>query len=233
MLLQSEGFVLQSLKYGESSQISKIFTKEKGLLSVISSRSKSKKSRQANYFQPLTAINFVCYLSNKSNIHRIKEVSFNTKINSVQEDIALNALRFFLAEFMSKVIREEEQNFSLYDFVEQQISLLFSKESDMAFFHIQFLLGFCDEIGITPDIEGQGNYFDLLEGSVSSVRPVHDEFLEGELKILLEKAIKKQFSFNKRERLILLNLLIRYYNIQLDGGVEHLKSKAVLEVVFS
>ena len=120
MLLQSKGIVLQSFKYGENSLISRVLSEEKGLISLLSNKTKSKKNKQGNFFQPLSAIEFVCYLSSKSNIHRVKELTYNNSIASSPENVSTNAIRFFLAEVLSKVIKEEEQNFSLYQYVAEK-----------------------------------------------------------------------------------------------------------------
>ena len=56
MLVNTEGIVFNSIKYGESSQISKVYTKEFGLLSIISSSSSKSKQKNRMYFQALSAI---------------------------------------------------------------------------------------------------------------------------------------------------------------------------------
>jgi DNA repair protein RecO (recombination protein O) len=233
MLLKSKGVVLNTTKYGENSLISKVISDEKGLVTLISNRSKNKKNRQANYFQPLSAIQFVCYVSNKSSIYRVKEISFNSDVNCTSENAAVNALRFFLAELLSKVIREEEQNFTLYQFVESKISDLSNEKSELSNFHIYFLIELFNHIGIQPELKVEHSYFDMQEGSTSPTKPQHTDFYEGiQLKLLI-KAFSKEGSLSKAERSSVLNLLINYCNIQLGGGLENLKSKAVLEVIFN
>lgn len=233
MLLQSEGIVLQSINYGENSQISKILSKEKGLISVISSKSKRKKSKQTNYFQPLSPVRFICYVSNKSSIYRIKEIGFNTTIYTLKEEVSVNAVRFFLAEFLAKVIQEEEQNIPLYNFIESEVNAFYNGTTEVANMHISLLSKLCHQIGITPDFSEKGNYFDLIEGCVVSSKPHHTDYCDDSAKLLLQKSMNNDFSFTKKERQQLLNVLIHYYNIQLGGNLQNLKSKAVLEVVFS
>ena len=181
MLLKSEGIVLHSIKYGESSQISKVLSKEKGLISLLSSRHKSKKNKKTNYFEPLSSISFVCYLSNKSTLHRVKEVQFNNSQKSTNRDIVLTSIRFFLAEFLTKVVKEEEQNVSLYNFIEKEVFLLFSLKENIGSFHITFLSKLCHQIGITPDFSEEGNYFDFYEGSIVHNKPKHEDFCEGHI----------------------------------------------------
>ena len=231
MLLHSKGIVLQSFQFGENSLISKVLSEEKGLISLLSNKTKGKKNKQGNFFQPLSAIQFVCYLSSKSNIHRVKELTYNNEVAPSPESISVNAVRFFLAEFLSKVIKEEEQNFSLYQYIQEKLHLLNSGKSVSPSFHISFLIELMDILGIQPFITEQHNYFDMEEGEGCAARPSHPNFLTKEDIDLYIKGERTHEKLSKLERGKLLNMIINYYNIQL-GGLTNIKSKAVLEVVF-
>jgi len=231
MLITSKGVVLRSTKYGENSLISHILSEEKGLVSVISSNRKSKKNKQGNFFQPLSAINFVCYLSAKSNIHRIKEVAYNTSIPPSPDDITINAIRFFLAEFLAKVIREEEQNFNLYSFIESKLGELNAQEQATPCFHITFLIELMDILGIQPFMEHGALYFDMEEGECCATKPAHPNFYDSKEISLFSVGVKNPDSLSKTDRNKLLNMILNYYSVQL-GGLPNIKSKAVLEVVF-
>jgi DNA repair protein RecO (recombination protein O) len=231
MLLQSKGVVLQSIKYGENSLISKVLSEEKGLISLLSNKTKSKKNKQGNFFQPLSAIQFVCYLSSKSNLHRVKELTYNNEIPLPPESITVNAIRFFLAEFLSKVIREEEQNVNLYLFVERKLGDLNSPSSVIPTFHISFLIELMKILGIQPFMDQKDNYFDMEEGESCAIKPSHHNIYEKKEMELYKKAEKSPGELSKTDRNKLLNMLLNYYSIQL-GGLSNIKSKAVLEIVF-
>lgn len=234
MLLSTKGVVLQSIKYGDSSLISKVFSQEKGLLSIISNRSKGKKNKSINYLQPLGMVNFVCYHTNKSTIHRLKEISFQQKGKFNDEDVVKSAIRFFLAEFLCVVIKEEEQNQELYSFLEDKIRELISLESSqLGNFPIRFLIDFLVHLGIYPNIDSNDRYFDLVEGSSTTITPNHNSYFENRQWSLFMSSVTSVDHLKKMERNELLDLLLIYYNVQLGGGLEHLKSKSVLEMVFS
>ena len=233
MLLSSKGIVLQTIKYGDNASISKVLSKERGIVSLISNRSKSKKNKTSHFFQPLSAIHFVCTISNKSNIHRLKEVSFDGKVPPLSEDVAINALRFFLAEFLSKVIKEEAENPDLYQFIEQKLIALSLNKVEPGTFHVQFLIELFDFLGIQPNLDSKHSYFDWLEGSSCDQKPMHSEYSEESTYRLLLRAYSPDANFTKKEKSQLLSLLINYYNIQLGGGLDQLKSRPVLELVFS
>jgi DNA repair protein RecO (recombination protein O) len=230
MLLHSKGVVLQSFKFGENSLISRVISEERGLISLLSNKTKGKKNKQGNFFQPLSAIQFVCYLSSKSNLHRVKEITYNNAVTLSPESVPVNAIRFFLAEFLSKVIKEEEQNVNLYQFVEQKLQKLNSNPTTSTF-HIAFLIELMDILGIQPLITPTDKYYDLEEGEPSVQKPNHPNFFNSSELQLYRKGTETPEGLTKLERSNLLNMLITYYNVQI-GGITNIKSKAVLEVVF-
>ncbi len=231
MLFTSKGIVLQSFKYGENSLISKVLSEQKGLISLLSNKTKSKKNKQGNYFQPLSAIHFVCYISLKSNIHRVKELTYNNSIPLPFDNVSVNAIRFFLAEVLSKVVKEEEQNFDLYSYVEKKLTLLNTENSPFPTFHITFLMELMVILGIQPFIKKEHTYFDMEQGEGCATKPSHTNFFAPEDVQLYKRCQHAPEGLLKHERGRLLNVILQYYNIQL-GGLVNLKSKAVLEVVF-
>jgi len=232
MLLSSEGIVLGSIKYGDSSTISHVFSKEKGLISLISSTPKKGKSSFKSYLQPLCFIDFVCYNSKKSSINRLKEVSFCAHYNEFQADISTNSLRYFIAEFLSKIIKEEEQNHSLYLFLEKELKHLQDVKQKSGF-HITFLIDLLTELGIQPHLNDYDLYFDLIEGSSVNLKPHHQDFYSQEILQQFQNVALNRTINTKIERTTLLNVLLKYYSIQLNIDVENLKTKQVFEVVFS
>jgi DNA repair protein RecO (recombination protein O) len=150
MLLTSRGIVLQSFKYGENSLISKVVSRDRGVITLLSNKTKAKKNKQGNFFEPLSAIQFVCYISNKSDFHRVKEITYNNSIPLAPDSVTVHAVRFFLAEFLSKVIREQEQNFTLFDFIESRLSEMNTSPEIPSFFHIKFITELMNILGIQP-----------------------------------------------------------------------------------
>ncbi|HRB69903.1 MAG TPA: DNA repair protein RecO, partial [Chitinophagales bacterium] len=76
MLDKTEGIVLKTTKYSESSLIVKIFTKKHGLLSFMVQGVRSSKNKQkGNILQPLNCLNLEIYLKEQRNLNKLKEYS--------------------------------------------------------------------------------------------------------------------------------------------------------------
>ena len=76
MIINTDAIVLKTFSYGETSLISRCFTKDKGKISFIIKGAKSKKNLTSAYFQPLSFINIIYKENEKRELQIVSKVSF-------------------------------------------------------------------------------------------------------------------------------------------------------------
>ena len=76
MIIDTDAIVLKTFSYGETSLISRCFTKHKGKVSFIIKGAKSKKNLISPYFQPLSYINVIYKENEKRELQIVSKVSF-------------------------------------------------------------------------------------------------------------------------------------------------------------
>ena len=76
MIINTDAIVLKTFPYGETSLISRCFTKNKGKISFIIKGAKSKKNLISPYFQPLSYINIIYKENDKRELQIVSQVSF-------------------------------------------------------------------------------------------------------------------------------------------------------------
>ena len=76
MIIKTDAVVLKTFSYGETSLISRCFTKDKGKISFIIKGAKSKKNLISPYFQPLSFINIIYKENEKRELQIVSKVSF-------------------------------------------------------------------------------------------------------------------------------------------------------------
>ena len=76
MIIDTPAIVLKTFPYGETSLISRCFTKEKGKISFIIKGARSKKNLIAPYFQPLSFIQVIYNENEKRDLQIISKVYF-------------------------------------------------------------------------------------------------------------------------------------------------------------
>lgn len=232
MLLTTKGIVLHSIKYSDNSLISKVFTEDKGLLSLISSNSKRRADKGKVYFQALTEIDLVLYFKQNSKLHRLKEVSFVNKTTPISQNMSVTAIKFFLAEILSLHIKEEEGNAYLYHFLSSKVNQLNNGTFEARLFHIDFLYDFSQYLGVQPNFSEKASHFDLVEGQMVQEKPTHEHYILAEDCSLIHNYFYNNYAPTKLEAKKILSILLEYYQIQL-GNVSQLKSKTILEMVFA
>ena len=76
MIINTDAIVLKTFFYGETSLISRCFTRDKGKISFIIKGAKSKKNLISPYFQPLSFINIIYKENEKRELQIVSKVTF-------------------------------------------------------------------------------------------------------------------------------------------------------------
>src|SRR5688572_1364731 len=185
MLHSTRGIVLKSVKYSETSVISTVYTRKFGRQTYMINGVRSVKSRnRQTLVQPLTLLEMVVYYRSNKNIQRIKEISFHHLFTSLPFNIIKSSQGLFLSEVMMKVLREEEKDEIIYDFLENEIIRLDELEKPDPDFQLIFLTRFAEHFGFGPhpppsDNESDRQFFDLREGIFMSTPPLHGDYVKG------------------------------------------------------
>ncbi|MEO9512326.1 MAG: DNA repair protein RecO [Flavobacteriaceae bacterium] len=238
MQVTTKAIVLSSLKYGDTSLIVKAYTASDGLKSyLLKGVLSSKKSKiKAAYFLPLMQLEIVADHRNKGTLESIREVKVSSPYKSLHTDIVKNSIVLFLAEMLLNSIQEQEQDKSVFNYLEYALFWL-DEQGSISNFHLLFLLNLTKYLGFYPDTSfNNASYFDLLEGSFCE-SPTLNPMLEG-----IQLKNFKQFlginfdtlhtiQINKTQRQELLKMVILYFELHLHGFRKP-KSLAVLNAVF-
>lgn len=239
MQITTKAIVLSSLKYGDTSLIVRAFTQSDGVKSYLLKgvlASKKAKIRPA-YFLPLMQLEIQANHKNKGTLESIRDVRVSIPYQTMHTDIVKNSVVLFLAEMLGNSIQEQEQDESLYNYLEYSLHWMDIHPLSPNF-HILFLLNLTKYLGFYPDTSYQNSpFFDLLEGSFSktpSLNPlIQNENLESFKKFLGTDFVALQtIQLTKSNRRELLKTMIRYYGLHVHGFREP-KSLAVLNAVFT
>ena len=114
-ILKTKAVVLQTIKYGDSSLVVKMFTEESGLQSFMVKGAFGKKSKmKAALFQNMTLLEIVAEIGGSS-LGFIKEISLSHCYKSIPSDIKKTTILIFISELLSKSISESEVDTELFN----------------------------------------------------------------------------------------------------------------------
>lgn len=243
MLLKTRGIVFRTLKYGETSIITDIYTEEKGLHTFIAGGVRTSKARMPfGLFQPMTVVDLVSYFKDETSaMHRLKEARADEVFQTIPFDVRRGAVALFIAEVCRKSIHEAEENRELFEFLLSYMRWLDTTSQPIHNIYLHFLVSLSGLLGFQPDAylePAAAHYFDLKEGAFREDVPRdHVEYLSAEdtrhLLALLRTPLQQSHTIDmdRAARKSLLQGLIRFYQQHLPGFAE-INTPEVLDMVF-
>ena len=240
MLAATEGIVLHFIKYGETSVITTVFTREFGRQSYIVNASRTRKSKnKAGLLQPLFLVDLEVYQKQTREVQRIREMKALQTYQNIPFDITKSTQAIFLAEMLYKTIHEEESYPELFDFIKSALLYFDLMEKGWQNFHLYFLFRLTEYFGFMPDTRKAGfeGWLDLRKGEIVPFEPSHPLFANKEaseqlIKLSLLKINElDQFKISRAMRDTLLSVLVDYYQLHFDN-LGTIKSLPVLKEIF-
>lgn len=241
MLQTIHGIVVRVVRHNDKHNIVTLFTLEGGLQSYISSATQGKagKVRQAR-LQPMSEIEAqVNYVASRA-LQTLGAITGVTPRHNLYFEPVKSAIIFFMSEFLANALRDAGPDPLLYKYLSESLTQLNGLHRGVANFHIAFLTGMLQFVGIRPDLAEmhEGEYFDMREASFGKYPPAHRDYLLPEhqriLKMLdlIRTGNACKFHLSGIDRRRILTGIIHYYSLHLPIP-STMKSLEVLHEVFS
>lgn len=129
MTHKTKGIILRTVKYGETSIITTVYTELFGIQSYIVKgvRQNTKKSpAKAIYFQPAAMLDLVVYHNEFKNLNFIKEYQWGYLYQSILFDVAKNTVAIYIAETLQHSLKQPESNPELFYLIEDSLKQLYN-----------------------------------------------------------------------------------------------------------
>jgi DNA repair protein RecO (recombination protein O) len=170
---RTRAIVLSHIEYGEADRILRLFTLEKGKISVIAKGVRKIRSRKAGHLEPFTHVNL--FLAKGRNLDIITQAETIDPFLGLRDNLERLAFASYVMELLDRFTYEEGQNVGLFRLLVNTLSRLDDQpntETVVHFFEVRLLdlLGFrpqlfeCVECG--DEITEQDQYFSPLLGGV-------------------------------------------------------------------
>ncbi|MCF6184130.1 MAG: recombination protein O N-terminal domain-containing protein, partial [Bacteroidales bacterium] len=157
MIHPTKGILLHRLKYSDSKLILNILTREFGLQSYLFFVSVSAKKKSIlNLLQPMYLLDLQVYHKENTGLQKIKDISAGKVLINLPFDIYKQTISLFLAEFLLKMLRENQTDKELFDFIYNSVISLDDETEHFNNFHIFFLYRLTEFLGVKPE----NNYSD-------------------------------------------------------------------------
>ncbi|MCC5932148.1 MAG: DNA repair protein RecO [Cyclobacteriaceae bacterium] len=208
MLHKTRGVVLSFIKYKESSIIVKIFTENYGLQSYIVNAVRNSKSKnKIALFQPLTLVDMVVYKNPGRDIQRISELKCRKPFTSLPFSITKSAIAIFITELLVKTLHHEEENASLFAFLDDSVQKLDATAKGSENFHLYFMVNLCAYLGFNPETPAEfvsqiGEYWPQEKPEMKLLKMIMEKW---------DETVTVDADRNARNNL--LSAMVKYYKI--------------------
>ena len=245
MTHKTRGIVLRTIKYGETSVITTVYTELFGIQSYIVKgvrQSTKKSSAKSIYFQPAAILDMVVYHNELKNLNFIKEYQWGYLYQQVLFDVAKNTVAMYITEILQHSLKQPEAHPELFYMVEDTLKQLDNGTSTLiANLPLYFCLHIAGELGFR--IQGKYNsttsFLDLQEGNFVEQKPLHPYFIDSHLAAATSQLLSINF-YNDLENIhftrgVRRELILAYQNyialhVQDFGEI---KSLPILQEIFS
>ena len=234
MLHSTQCIVLQNIKYADNKVISKIYTKEFGLINLHQIIGTSKKTKQnATLFLPLTQLDVTFKYKENKDIHQLIETKCNFLYQNIHSDIYKLCIVQFINEVMIKCLKDQSKNENLFYFLTNLFKWIDETSENYTSIHVYFLFEFTKYLGFYPlnNFSALTPYFNTTDGKFTSASQNYPfGFDKNQSKLLSElfkQTIGEQVIFNKQDKKNILEGLLQYYKLHV-ANFNELKSYQVL-----
>lgn len=240
MIQKSRAIVLHQLKYSETSVIATLYTETFGRQSYLINGIRSSKSKhKTGMLQALFLLEIDAYHKQGRDLQRMKEIRMCHVFQTIPFDISKSSMAMFLAELLNKVLHSEERDTNLFNFIYDSIHYFDSITKGASNFHLWFLVQLLGYLGfrLHNNYMLPQSWFDMKTGSFVQYRPTYPKTPDLEESKNIAELINLNaddfhlFSISGNQRARLLEILIEYYTLHIDG-MGNIYSLKVLQEIF-
>lgn len=214
---------LKVTKHSDKQSILTALSREWGRVSLaLPAGSGKSAARMRALTMPLCVVECVTERRSAREIIPMRQVQQLFPLTSIHSNPVKQMVAMFLAEVLSALLRETNEDESLFDFIAGSVRILDEADaSGTANFHICFLYQLGRLLGIEPDTSTftPGSILDIRDGIWRRTMPLHPDYLppeESEAAYHLSRmtfANYYKYRYTREERNRILDALLHYFSV--------------------
>ena len=228
-IVKTEAFVLKSIRYGETSRIVTLFTKDFGKISAIVKGVRNNKSRLCGTMETMNYINIILYYKDNRELHLISNAEYKNSFKNILTDFDRLQCGYKIIDLINKSVTQNESSGTIFDLLIKIYSGLNNSTRNFYIYVLYFQIELVKILGLSPDFSGlldaketfyDDNEFYLNEASLKNLKLIS----ENEIKDLEYLDIRKI----SLERLI--NSYEKYLSLHTHGLRSYKSTKVFQEL---
>ncbi len=234
MLVRTEGFVLRSTPFKESSRLLSLYSLELGKITVIAHGSQSKKSRFGATVQPLSHVQAVIYSRPMRSIQILSDCSHVQRYPLIMDKLERLTIGQRICEYVYALTENGQRSPEIFHLLVKVFDALNKPDVNEVPLQLYFQLQLTTLLGFAPsfskesveEIGETGGYLMLVDGSISKSAENEISALHASRSVLRAFAILHRADFDVVLRLQLTkkqceelhHLITRFMRFHLDDS---------------
>lgn len=214
---------LKVTKHSDKQSILTALSREWGRVSLaLPAGSGKAAARMRALTMPLSVVECVTERRSAREIIPMRQVQQLLPLTSIHSNPVKQMVAMFIAEVLSAMLRETNEDESLFDFIARSVSILDEADAaGTANFHICFLYQLGRLLGIEPDTSTflPGSILDIRDGIWRRSMPLHRDYLTPEESEAAYRLSRMTFTnyykyrYTREERNRILDALLHYFSV--------------------
>lgn len=203
------GFLLSYIRFGDQDAILHCFTQEQGFCSFFAKGIYAPKNKKKAYLFPLNEIIITSSTLSKGNIISVNKIE-SAHNKDIYRDVKINAIIFFVADFLNQILKNEQRQPSLYNTI---ISFINTIETVNLQAHLVLLFNILKIQGWSPLVSDYP-YLDPESGvfAINEKHYLFDKEVSTLWKEMLTANNPYAITLTRQQRQVLLDSLLVYYH---------------------
>ena len=238
MFIPTEAIILNRIKYTDNSFVVNMFSEACGKISVLARTSTRKAGQKANIYAPLNIVRTELRIKDTRSVQGMSYCELVKSPTAIDSDVVKICISQFIAEVIMKMIKEEEQNPTLYQFFKSTIEAIEVSDNNIVNLHIIFLKEFARHLGfeITNNYCNETPYFNSREGMFLPFFTSEEESFDMQLSMAFSTILNASYETGDMKipyayRKEIIRQMLEYYKIHTEN-LSEIKSLKVLNEVF-
>lgn len=238
MLCTDRIIVLGHTRFSDSTIIVQALSREYGRISLMVFGLGGKSKSKLGAFHPMAVLDVVYTYKEDREIQKLTEYKPSPTLANCTSDLRKSTTLTFLAEVVSKSIRESAEDKEQFEFIDTSIQILEHLQNGLQYFHLAFMVKLSRHLGFFPGPNKEGQlFFDLEKGHGTEMMPFHKHYVASQVfnQICAFSDIKYEQMGNvkmtKNDRDFMLNTVIAWYGFRIPT-MKDINSLDILHEVF-
>ncbi len=153
MIVKTDAIILRSMKYGETSKILTLYTREFGRMSVIVKGARSEKPKFGAALDVMSHSNVVMYKKDNRELQLLTQADLLQQYRGIIDHPDRLMYGFALLEFLTVTVHGEEAHEDLYTVLESSLAALNADDARPGAILLHYLLRLIHALGLGLDVQ--------------------------------------------------------------------------------